>query len=200
MSAVMAPSAMVGSVTDGSLKALTLTGNREMAEDLERVACSTCSRLFAPSVLSRHAPICAARAAKNAPPPPPSAAPPTPAWSNSSEIAAPSCLQLTPTAGRVLLQELRPSVSAAIDLARARGMICYHSGRLPHDARPSQFARALRRVLGGEAIHFAESELSAPAVRARAAQWPAVGSSHVARVGLYATAGVTAFDRCAACA
>jgi hypothetical protein len=123
MSAVMAPSAMVGSVTDGSLKALTLTGNREMAEDLERVACSTCSRLFAPSVLSRHAPICAARAAKNAPPPPPSAAPPTPAWSNSSEIAAPSCLQLTPTAGRVLLQGLRPSVSAAIDLARARGRV-----------------------------------------------------------------------------
>ena len=102
---------------DGSLKALTLTGNCEMAEDLERVACSTCSRLFAPSVLSRHAPICAA------PPPPSSAAPPTPAISNSSEIAAPSRPQLTPTAGRVLLQQLRPSVSAAIDLARARGRI-----------------------------------------------------------------------------
>ena len=50
----------------GSLKAHKLTGNREMAEDLERVTCPTCSRLFAPSVLGRHAPICAARAAKDA--------------------------------------------------------------------------------------------------------------------------------------
>ena len=48
------------------LKAHALTGNGEMAEDLDRVACSTCSRLFAPSVLARHAPICAARAAKDA--------------------------------------------------------------------------------------------------------------------------------------
>jgi hypothetical protein len=46
--------------------------------------------------------------------------PPATATSNSS---APSCPQLTPTAGRVLLQQLRPSVSAAIDLARARGRI-----------------------------------------------------------------------------
>ena len=46
------------------LKAHSLTGNREMAEDLERVACKICGRSFAPSVHVRHVPICEARAAK----------------------------------------------------------------------------------------------------------------------------------------
>jgi len=46
------------------LKAHALTGNCEMAEDLERVACRICGRSFAPSVHVRHVPICEARAAK----------------------------------------------------------------------------------------------------------------------------------------
>ena len=46
------------------LQALPLTGNREMAEDLDRMPCPTCSRTFAPSVLCRHAPVCAASAAR----------------------------------------------------------------------------------------------------------------------------------------
>lgn len=36
-------------------------------------------------------------------------------------MEAPAAAQLTPTAGRLRLQALRPSVSAALDLARARG-------------------------------------------------------------------------------
>eukprot|EP00966_Prymnesium_polylepis_P171404 3962590-Prymnesium_polylepis.1 len=55
-------SASAGAVND--LKAVPLTGNREMAEDLEREPCPTCGRSFAPSVLCRHAPMCAARALK----------------------------------------------------------------------------------------------------------------------------------------
>ena len=50
--------------TAGELKAVPLTGNRDMAEDLERVPCGTCKRSFAPSVLARHEPICRERAAK----------------------------------------------------------------------------------------------------------------------------------------
>ena len=50
----------------GELKAQALTGNRDMAEDLEREPCGTCKRSFAPSVLVRHEPVCAARAAKAA--------------------------------------------------------------------------------------------------------------------------------------
>ena len=46
------------------LRPVPLTGNREMAEDLEREPCPTCNRTFAPSVLARHASICAKRAAK----------------------------------------------------------------------------------------------------------------------------------------
>ena len=46
------------------LKAHALTGNREMAEDLDRVTCKVCGRAFAPSVHVRHVPICEARAAK----------------------------------------------------------------------------------------------------------------------------------------
>ena len=38
----------------GDLQAVALTGNRDMAEDLERVACATCERSFAPSVHVRH--------------------------------------------------------------------------------------------------------------------------------------------------
>jgi hypothetical protein len=41
------------------LKALPLTGNRDMAEDLDRESCAICGRTFAPSVLVRHTPICA---------------------------------------------------------------------------------------------------------------------------------------------
>ena len=48
----------------GELKAHVLTGNRDMAEDLEREPCGTCKRSFAPSVLVRHEPMCAARAEK----------------------------------------------------------------------------------------------------------------------------------------
>ena len=50
----------------GELKARALTGNRDMAEDLEREPCGTCKRSFAPSVLVRHEPMCAARVAKAA--------------------------------------------------------------------------------------------------------------------------------------
>ena len=50
----------------GELKAQALTGNRDMAEDLEREPCGTCTRSFAPSVLVRHEPMCAARATKAA--------------------------------------------------------------------------------------------------------------------------------------
>ena len=50
----------------GGIKPQPLTGNGEMAEDLARVACTTCSRFFALSVLARHQPICASRAAKDA--------------------------------------------------------------------------------------------------------------------------------------
>ena len=50
--------------TSGDLKAHTLTGNREMAEDLERVECEVCGRTFAPSVHVRHLLICKARDAK----------------------------------------------------------------------------------------------------------------------------------------
>ena len=50
--------------TSDELKAHALTGNREMAEDLDRVTCKVCGRAFAPSVHVRHVPICEARAAK----------------------------------------------------------------------------------------------------------------------------------------
>ena len=50
--------------TAGALKPVALTGNRDMAEDLEREECPTCHRTFAPSVLRRHAPMCEARASK----------------------------------------------------------------------------------------------------------------------------------------
>lgn len=48
----------------GNIAGHVLTGNREMAEDLERLACEVCGRTFAPSVHVRHVPICIARAAK----------------------------------------------------------------------------------------------------------------------------------------
>ena len=50
-----------------NMKAQALTGvSREMAEDLEREPRGTCNRWFAPSVLVRHEPMCAGRAAKAA--------------------------------------------------------------------------------------------------------------------------------------
>jgi hypothetical protein len=53
-------------LTAGTLTAHALTGNRQMAEDLDRQDCATCGRTFAPSVLVRHAPICAKNAAQAA--------------------------------------------------------------------------------------------------------------------------------------
>ena len=45
-------------------KAVPLTGNREMAEDLERDPCPSCQRTFAPSVLVRHEKVCAKNKAR----------------------------------------------------------------------------------------------------------------------------------------
>ena len=55
-----------GIVTETGLVGVALTGNSDMAEDLERETCATCNRTFAPSVIVRHAPICAKNAAKAA--------------------------------------------------------------------------------------------------------------------------------------
>ena len=49
---------------EGELKPVALTGNRDMAEDLERVQCPICGRTFAPSVAVRHQPICEKNRAK----------------------------------------------------------------------------------------------------------------------------------------
>jgi hypothetical protein len=51
-----------GVTTATGLVGIPLTGNRDMAEDLEREPCATCGRTFAPSVLSRHAAVCKKRA------------------------------------------------------------------------------------------------------------------------------------------
>lgn len=64
--ATAAPDHEVRDPTAGALKAHVLSGNRQMAEDLDRCKCATCGRTFAPSVLTRHAPICANSAAKAA--------------------------------------------------------------------------------------------------------------------------------------
>ena len=139
------PSSATPVQTGESLTAVRLTGNREMAEDLERDTCPTCARSFAPSVLCRHAPVCASQAAKaqarqhtrsqqqqqqqqqkavgddqqqqtgmNA-------GPMEDASLNKMRSAAGVATQITPTAARIHLQNMRPAVSAAVDLARARG-------------------------------------------------------------------------------
>lgn len=76
------PATVAPTTRTAGLQAVPLTGNRDMAEDLERETCPTCERTFAPSVLVRHAPICARNirnshanavdpgAKQDAPPPP----------------------------------------------------------------------------------------------------------------------------------